>query len=467
LATQASDALNAHVRLITPLSSSTSKPGFEFSAVVIAPLNRSGRVLMPPGTKVYGTVTGTKAVGLGLARERASIGLEFREYALPDGRRFPLQAQLKSVENGRETITKDGQIQGVLAADSPQQFLAGVWTRPTMAILQRTAVGLTGPSGKIWTSYSMGPMMAAAVYALRCAVFSMPEPDIQLPSGAELSVTVLNVPDNAPDFDQELLVEVPADLTEFLQDQPYVVRQGNGRAVKDIINIAFEGTRDELLNAFRAAGWNRAEPFSTKSLTQEFVAYSEKRGYSEAPMSKLIYNDVKPDFVFQKSLNNIMMRHHVRVWKVKAEGREIWLGAATRDIGFSFDARGVKFSHQIQQHIDWERNKIVDDLSFSGCSEWNGRIDRRDASQQEFDRSGVVTDGGMAVVRLRGCEAGERSTVMDRPAPVGSRATRIARRLILETRQYVERENSIFWTYRLIRWTVAARRNRGASEQEY
>src|SRR4051794_40400029 len=52
-----------NVRLTTPLTSYDSAAGSEFEAVVIAPYMRQGRLLLPPGTTVFGTVTKTRPVG--------------------------------------------------------------------------------------------------------------------------------------------------------------------------------------------------------------------------------------------------------------------------------------------------------------------------------------------------------------------------------------------------------------------
>src|SRR5262245_17308474 len=96
-----------HVRLLTPLTSYDSAKDAEIRSVVIAPLTLDGRVLMPQGTIVSGVVRRRRRVGLGLIRERASIDLDFREYELPDGRRFPLGSKLRRIENARETVSRD------------------------------------------------------------------------------------------------------------------------------------------------------------------------------------------------------------------------------------------------------------------------------------------------------------------------------------------------------------------------
>jgi hypothetical protein len=450
---------DAHLRLLTPLSSITSMPDTEFRAVVIAPLEHAGRVLMPPGTLVYGTIISRKSVGLGLLHERASLALSFREYALPDGRRFLLKARLHRVENGREYVTPNGLLKGVLAADSPQAIIGGVWTRPTLTLFQRATVGLTGASGRIWKSYSLGPFGAAGLFAVHCALFRMPEPDIQLPAGTELSLTVLAIPEDAPDFDIPDPSPFPFDLEEFLKNQPFVVTQANGSAANDIVNVAFKGSAADLLTAFRAAGWILAAPLTPQSFTREYTAFTAKRGYSDAPASRLMYRGMPPAFVFEKSLNSITMRHHVRIWRVSGQGHEeLWLGAATHDVGLGFDGRAMKFKHRIQAHIDGERAKIVNDLNFSGCSEPAGFVERPEAVQSRFEGAGIDTDGRIAFLQLRSCPPVGELAVMDRPRPVGPVIARIARRLVLEARQYVERENTFFWTYRAVKWTRAARK---------
>jgi LssY C-terminus len=450
--------VSAHVRLLDPLSSVHSNPGTPFRAVVIAPVTRQGRILMPPGTVLSGQVTSRKAVGLGLINERASLTLSFEDYLLPDGRQFPLQARLKQIENGREFVRPDGQIRGVLAADSPQEVLGGIWTRPTLTLLQRSLVGLTGASGRIWASYSLGPVGAAGLFAVRCALFHMPEPNIQLPTGAELKLKILSVPANAPDFDPVEDAQVPEDLQEFLRSRPFHLTKANGRPIRDIVNFAFEGSQGDLLQSFRAAGWTLAIPLTAKSFTSEYNAFVEKTGFSQAPASLVLYGNRAPDFVFQKSLSDITLRHHVRVWKVDYAGRELWLGAATRDIGLGFNPRTMLFTHRIEAQIDWERRKIVNDLVFASCADRPGYVDRPEAAQVSVDSKGIDTDGRVAFLPLHSCDNLAAQEGPDQPPPVGSLLERVARRMVLETRQYVERENTFFWTYRAIKWTRAARR---------
>ena len=49
------------------------------------------------------------------------------------------------------------------------------------------------------------------------------------------------------------------------------------------------------------------------------------------------------------------------------ERQDVWISAASEDvsIAFSKQARGV--THMIDENIDLERTKVVNDLFFTGC----------------------------------------------------------------------------------------------------
>jgi hypothetical protein len=65
----------------------------------------------------------------------------------------------------------------------------------------------------------------------------------------------------------------------------------------------------------------------------------------------------------------------------------------------------------------------------------------------------VITDGRLAVLQLRPCTALSDTAAIGKTAPTGNLVKRFARRLILEGRQYAERESLAYWGYRLVRWT--------------
>lgn len=439
----------AELRLRTPLTSYSSPRGSTFQSVVIAPYEVDGRVMLPAGTVVTGAVRGSKKVGIGIVRERAALDLDFREYQLPDGRRFPLSGKLHAIENSRESVNARGQIKGILAASNPQSFLGGIWSRPSTALFQRSLIGLTGLAGRIVAGLELGHFGACAVLVLRVATFRLPEPEIQLPVGTEMKIDVTGLPGNAPSFPVPESSSVSPELADWLQDQPYEVKKRNGQLAEDIVNVAFSASEKQLVDAFAAAGWVEASKRTKRSVSYTYAAYSRQAGYAEAPASRLEYEGREPDLIFEKSFNTVAKRHHVRVWRTPSDdGGEVWLGAATHDVGIVF-APSVKLSHRIDPRIDLERGKVIDDLSFAGCSDPVGYVDREDAARHSG--AGIATDGRLAVLFLGSCAEREPVAPVELKSPV-SRLVRLARRMVLDSRQYVLRENPYYWGYRAIRW---------------
>ncbi len=443
-------ASSLKVRLTTPLTSYDSATGSEVSAAVIAPYELDGAIVMPAGSTVHGTVRRTRAVGLGVVRERASMDLEFRYYELPDGRRFPFRASLRSIDNARETVNEEGRITGILAANGPQNLVAGVWSRPSVVLLSRSFIGLTGAGGRIFSEYSMGPLGGVVLFAIRCTLFQLPEPELRFPAGTEMKLTVTELALDAPTFSAPDASPIPADLAARLADQPTIITRPGGIAASDIINVAIAGSREDLVQAFEAAGWVEADVFSAKTVRRGYRAFTTQSGYARAPMSKLLYNGAGPDALFQKSFNNLSKRDHIRLWKTVIAGREIWLGAATHDIGVRLNT-AVSFTHRIHPSIDIERSKVVDDLSFAGCVEPAAYLNRPQEVRSDSGDGDVVTDGRLAVLFSRPSCNGANATFSGRlPTPPSSRAGRMVRRMVLEGRQYALRGNPYYLVYRAL-----------------
>jgi hypothetical protein len=439
-----------HLRLDTPLTSYATPSGSAFTATVISPLEVDGQVIIPLGSLVRGTVRRASAVGFGLVHERATLELSFHEYELADGNRYPLGAHLEFIENAREHVDSRGRIKGVLAASNAQGLLRGIWYRPTSDIFHRT-LGLTGVGGTIWSKLSPGPVSAAAMLVARYMAFRLPEPEIQLRPGTEMRLLATSVPQDAPS------TAVPADpgveesFATWLRDLPSAVTRPNGIPAADKINLAFIGTVDQLEDAFVAAAWVPAEPRTMRTNLTEYLAYNSMTGYPTAPVSKLLYQGQEPVAVFEKSLNTITKRHHIRIWRAgKFEGSEVWLGAATHDAGVGFHSDSLTITHKIDPQTDKERSKVLTDLDFAGCSEKVSSVGRPD-EVKPASRKGTFTDGGLAVIWLRQCD-GPTTRDDSRALPPGSKSKRLTRRFVLETRQYFLRDNMYYWAYRAALW---------------
>jgi hypothetical protein len=440
------------VRLDAPLTSYNSPAGTAFTATVISPLEVDGQSIIPQGSLIHGSVSKASAVGFGLVHERAMLVLAFHEYELADGSRYPLAARLEFIENAREQVDLQGRIKGVLAASNPQGFLRGIWYRPTESFFHRSALGLTGLGGALWSHYSLGPVGAAGMLAARYLAFPLPEPEIRLPSGTEMRLRATSIPKDVPSSPVPEDVDVEESFAVWLQNHSRVVTKPDGKPADDVINLAFIGSAEELQNAFSAAGWMAAEPRTMRTLSATYRAYNSMSGYSTAPVSRLLYQDVEPIVVFQKSFNTIAKRHHIRIWRAGLyEGKEVWLGAATHDANIGFQVASLTITHKIDPRTDGERKKVITDLSFANCSQSVSFLDRDPDTQAA---PGIQTDGRLAVIWLQSCS---RSVSDDSQLPSpGSRTKRMARRFVLETRQYFLRDNMYYWAYRAV---VLARKN--------
>jgi hypothetical protein len=147
---------------------------------------------------------------------------------------------------------------------------------------------------------------------------------------------------------------------------------------------------------------------------------------------------------------------------VEKDGREYWLGAATHDIGVLLKKRAMTFTHKIDPRIDLERAKVINDLTFAGCADPARFVERAAAARGVDPAQRIVTDGNLALTVLRACQPPPDGPHLDEPTPPTSRLARIARRMMLEGRQYALRGNAYYWAYR----AVTLRRSASAQERD-
>jgi hypothetical protein len=194
---------------------------------------------------------------------------------------------------------------------------------------------------------------------------------------------------------------------------------------------------------------------------------AELRGDHAAPMSLLLLDGAQPDVSWQKSLNDVSKRHHIRMWKSSGtwRGREMWIGAATRDIDFAYWRPGSRLSHKIEEHVDLERDKVAYDLAYSSCGNLVDWTDRVDLPRFAVNATGdpIVTDGRMVVIELNDCGAPRLSTESADSTPLpehGNKLQRFARREILSARNELVRTNPYWRAFEASRWMVYSIRQR-------
>ncbi len=373
------------VRLTTKISTQSSKAKDKVEAVVIAPVMASGQFAIPAGAMVRGTVG--KVVQSAKPDERSSLTLAFTEIEI-EGAKTALGAQVAAVDNARESIDAEGQISGIVAAET---------------ISGRLDAGLSKLGEKAAT-------FAELLSTVKKAVLKEPETGITYDVGVDLSLKLtaaleLKGP-SGPGPAAKLAPIIDEDgLADLVARQPFQTVAQNPPKPSDITNIMLIGTLEQVRKAFNEAGWSSAAALSSQAKLETFRAIAEQRGYKEAPVSVLLLQGRPPDVVFEKLTNTFAQRHHLRVWmRPDTFGEEpVWVIAATHDTGIDFSQENRTFIHKIDSRIDHERAKVVNDLLFTGRVKSVALVERPEAPRQGKNATGdnVETDGKMAVLLLQ------------------------------------------------------------------
>lgn len=440
-----------HIRLTTTVGSYASTPGSLVSAVLIAPLIVDGKTVLQAGCTLAGRVKSVTRVGFGVRHETAGLDLEFDQITSPDGETIPISTQVADVDNSREHVTRNGRIQGV---------------RSTGSLCYRV-------SGYIRTALQWEIHAVLAEWAIRSLLMELPEPEIYYPAGVELTLNLkqplmLGAPFQAgQESGRRLTDEEQEELARIAAVLPYRTSVPVSGRSSDLTNVLFIGSRAEILTAFDAAGWTQPGPATFRDRLHWIRAVAELRGDDAAPMSLLLLNGSEPDMSWQKGLNDVSKRHHIRLWKAAGtwHGREMWVGAATRDIDFAYMRPGRRLSHKIAEDVDQERDKVAYDMAFSSCGNILNWTDRADFPRFARNATGdpVLTDGRMVVIELNDCQWPRLSTETVDAAPLpehGNQLQRFARREILSARNGLLRTNPYWRTFEASRWVVQSIRRR-------
>lgn len=428
------------IRLLQPVATYSSTPGTLLRGFIIESPLCEGSVALPTGTIVEGHIASVQKVGMGFRHETANLQLQF-DRVIQNGVPTAINARVLAVDNAREKV-KDGVIRG---------------NRST-----KTLHGFVGNSLNVvmmWHPESFWILPVAR------ATFSiLPEPELYYPAGTDLLLQ-LSAPMEltagatlAPLRWEFNSTEMTA-LDEQVLSLPQRTFTVKG-AQADVVNLAFIGTEYQLENAFLAAGWLSSDAPSARNGAHLFGALISSNSYPHGPMSEQLLDGHASDFGWQKGLNCVVRRDHLRVWSdaLTWEGRSVWLGASTRDVGVRISLWNKEITHRVEPDIDVERQRIVRDLGLAGCIE-SVHVAPRPAmravlSNATGDR--LRTDGAVAVVELKNCNAPDfadgspQTALLARPP---SKLARYARAQVLSFRD-LWRENAAYNAFDISRMAV-------------
>jgi hypothetical protein len=152
----------------------------------------------------------------------------------------------------------------------------------------------------------------------------------------------------------------------------------------DPVNLVLIGTRRQLYAAFAVAGWTEADRLNLASSWRMVRAFVFNSPYPRAPFSTLYLFGRGQDVGFQKAIDDSpRKRHHIRFWALDLEraeaalgtasfwlntdrppddARVLWIGAGTRDTGFSLTKLTFQITHATDTDTNAERDYIIAEL---------------------------------------------------------------------------------------------------------
>ena len=369
-----------YLHLQTAVSTKASKQGQAITASLAREMEVQGGVAIPFGSTLKGIIE--KCSQPTASDQRAELLLSFGQLTIPGEGNLALKGHLSGVSNARETLLADGTIVGVLESEAPVSLLSGV--------LQK--LGQADPSiNDQIQKQKIGQVNTA----------------IEFPVGTDLQFTLTEplkikhlVPSAGP---SGIPASLRASVANVLTDAPKRAVSKENRP-GDPINLVFVGTAQEIEQAFRQAGWTEPKKKNQQSIWKTAQAVINNDGYNAAPVSDLYLFGRKEDLAFEKTLNTFNKRHHLRLWQTQAsapDGRPIWLGAATHDVGI--DVHPGVVSHATDPDLDDERAQVWSDLYLGGAVEAAGAIAPPNPLSSGMTATGGAwhTDGKLFIVDLK------------------------------------------------------------------
>jgi hypothetical protein len=376
------------IRLTEPVATYSSKVGDAVHAILIeSPL--CGKVAaFSTGIAVEGRITSVRRVGMGFWHESSAVQIEF-DRIFADAEPLSVNTRVEEIANARESV-KGGVIAGVRSTDTPQKLF-------TLRLIHLPD----------WNPESYW------IFLVRRAVFPFsPEPEIYLPPGTDLRLKLmapLRLPDgfvSAPSANARVNGVIDTELREKILSLPSRSLTKKGRR-SDIVNLAFIGSAQQLESAFHAAGWADSDSVSAWSVLREMRALTSLNSYSQLPVSNQWLDGNTADLTLQKSFDSYEKREHIRIWNEDSRESNLWASGVIRETGAVWSIRTRRFIHHVDANLDAEREKVVRELTLTGCVAGVYRIPRAEKLDRLKNATGDVlrTDGSIAVIEMKDCEA--------------------------------------------------------------
>lgn len=177
------------------------------------------------------------------------------------------------------------------------------------------------------------------------------------PEGGTARVVAKQV-SSLPGIDNDLFAKIPRRIGD---------KQGNPG---DMVNFLVLGSEDAMKRVFVSAGWVKVDADVKDTVLHGLIESLSKESYLTMPMSPLYLFGRPQDYgwAHAEPISVVKTRNHLRIWKAsfQVDGKILWVGAATHDIGFERDQRNNGVTHKIDPDIDLERDYVEKTLASTG-----------------------------------------------------------------------------------------------------
>jgi hypothetical protein len=223
--------------------------------------------------------------------------------------------------------------------DTAQPFAIGARRDVLAPITGRLSVGINQASNDA----------GDGTYAVRIEVYS--------PDGGSARVVARQVR-SLPGINNDLFSRIPRRIGD---------KQGNPG---DMVNFLILGSEEAMQRVFTTAGWVKVDADVKDAVLHGLLESLSKESYLTMPMSPLYLFGRSQDYgwAHAEPISVVKTRNHLRIWKApfQVNGKTLWVGAATHDIGFERDQRNNGVTHKIDPDIDLERNYVERTLASTG-----------------------------------------------------------------------------------------------------
>lgn len=209
-----------------------------------------------------------------------------------------------------------------------------------------------------------------------------------------------------PENPTALTYKLPTVTKEMIDRIPRRVVDADGNP-GDNTNFVVLGNEKNVIDTFLAAGWVKVDKDTRDAVLNGLLETLKKQSYVEMPMSVLTLFGRPQDYglAHAEPISVVAQRNHLRLWKAPftVEGQELWVGAATHDVGFDRDNRpGKRITHKIDPDIDLEREYVSRSLEETGMVAKTEYIMPSDPSKEAKTATGASfhSDGRVVVIYL-------------------------------------------------------------------